>query len=145
MPMILSRIGATLALLAISMQLVICAWGGRICFRVAPMPVSSECATACCGVSENVENRLPAIGFTVAAFPTAPFEPDCCLEPALEYLGQPTVHLNLPSPTDFTAVVTAIAATSLPPASVGTNCSPARHLGLAPPSLQVVRATVLLL
>lgn len=140
-----AKSGAALALLAMCLQVAVSALGGRICYRVAPLPASADCASACCGTCEIEAVESETANLALATFPFAPGDSDCCLRPAPEYPGQPTGHEKLPPPTDLPAAIIANAATEHLLTPMTTAPSPARRLGLAPPSLPIVRTTILLL
>lgn len=145
MRMNLSRSGVTLALLAISLQVLICAWGGRICFSVSSLPVFSDCETECCDVDEDAEDRGALFSMPVTGVPIAPFEPGCCLEPVLEFLSQYTGQVKLQTPTNGPTAVVTMAARYHLSSQASISCSPARRLGLTPPALPIVQSTILLL
>ena len=145
MRMILSKTGVSLSLLAISLQVLICAWGGRICVRVSSLPAFGDCETLCCGEYGEIEDRGSVFIIPATQVPIAPLEPDCCLEPVLEFMSQYAGQEKLQTPTkSHTAVATMAAGNHL---SIQTSIawSPARRLGLAPPALSIVRSTILLL
>ena len=84
MRLTLNSTGTVLTLLALSLQIAVCASGGRWCYRAAPV-VEAEadaCASGCCSEQNNAQDRFPGAKLMAAALFVTPGESDCCLEQA---------------------------------------------------------------
>ena len=91
MNVISPRLGAVAALLAICLQMVVGAVGGRICLRMPALPAQQGCQSECCDREATPVSQISASRAS-ANLPLGPADGDCCLEPNREYLAQPTAH-----------------------------------------------------
>ena len=135
--------GTVLASLALSLQIAVCALGGRLCYRVAPIvePAVETCAGGCCGERDVEKDRYP-LGELVAAAPLqAPGTSDCCLESSEEYFLQGAVPAKLLPPP----LTGAVAGASIAPTTIGPEDTRWQPPPLEPPGLRLLRATILLL
>jgi len=132
-----------LALLAIFLQVAVSAMGGRLCCYQTPTGAASDsCGDQCCDV---VQHDAAAEN-TPSDAPLCPGDSDCCIEYGREVFATSGVHnqvrdLDLVAPVLVPAVISQHLSghfTHTPTASRTRTAHP-------PPSLAVVRTTVLLI
>lgn len=145
--MIRPRFVTLCALVAIGLQAAIAAQGGRLCYRASPSAERGGCAAECCELgagsagTERLQALLPSLG------PSGPIGSDCCIEQQsfAALTGQLSGQADVKPVTAGTGVFAVPARWSLEL----TRSAPAEQYsarnGLPPPSMRVVRTTVLLI
>jgi hypothetical protein len=138
----LLRPAAVLALLAICLQAVVCALGGRICLQASSLAQEAGCEAHCCddGPSAPATRSLAA---ALDWLPAGAGDPVCCIHAS----SVPVPGTEQTEQRGTPSVVAASADTSARPdlPAYEATTPAAGRAAHPPPMLEVVRATVLLI
>ncbi|MGI9014408.1 MAG: hypothetical protein ACR2GY_09190 [Phycisphaerales bacterium] len=138
------KLAAYCALVAIGLQVVIAAQGGRLCYS-APLAPVDDCASGCCHLDEPAAQIRNVHAVPWSMTPDGPVDSDCCIEqhshgfavssaqPNLKHVTVPAILPPMPAQTWL-----ALRASSSIERYTGRD-------GPQPPSMRVIRTTVLLI
>ena len=142
-----ANLASAFALLAILLQAAIVAMGGHVCYRITTLPPASQsqqCASTCC-IADEAPDRSDVSNANVSdATPIAPGDSNCCVAPGDVDLTHSTVQTTV---KQLDLVAPPIVATQMNQSDHDDRMRlmPVERTAHPPPSLTVVRTTVLLI
>ncbi len=138
------KLGRVFAILAICLHMVVAAVDGRICVKTAPQPtVVESCVSACCDDATSIDTTTNSSEFAVdhQLSPIAPMKTSCCLDVLTStFATSINISMHKTSSRAFYAVLPNMGTPNVDVQHFQFCC---RSVTLPPPSMVIIRSTVL--